>query len=125
MIWTDVEQVIFLHSLIIRESGGMDGLRDRDGLEAAIAMPLLSFDGQDLYPDELSKIARLGYGRASNHAFIDGNKRIGALMTQMLLSLNGYSLHLKPDELADMFISLACGSCDYNDLLDWIKAHIG
>ena len=46
-------------------------------------------------------------------------------MTQMLLSLNGYSLHLKPDELADMFISLACGSCDYNDLLDWIKAHIG
>ena len=62
MIWTDVEQVIFLHSLIIRESGGMDGLRDRDGLEAAIAMPLLSFDGQDLYPDELSKIADWAMG---------------------------------------------------------------
>ena len=42
----------------------------------------------------LEKIARLGYGLAANHAFIDGNKRIGAMMTQLLLKWNGFQLKL-------------------------------
>lgn len=58
----------------------------------------------------MEKIARLGYGLASNHAFLDGNKRIGAMMTQLLLRWNGYPLTLQPGELSDMFISLAAGT---------------
>lgn len=79
MIWVSTEGVIALHSLLIKESGGLDGIRDRAALEAAIASPLHSFDGEDLFPTVIEKIARLGYGLASNHAFLDGNKRIGAL----------------------------------------------
>lgn len=84
MIWVTTEDVILIHSRIIQGSGGLDGLRDRAGLEAAIAAPLQSFGGQDLFPSTVQKIARLGYGLAANHAFIDGNKRIGAMMTQLL-----------------------------------------
>lgn len=80
MIWITAEDVIQIHSRVIQGSGGMDGLRDYDGLEAAISAPIQSFDGQDLYPSDVEKIARLGYGLASNHAFVDGNKRIGAMM---------------------------------------------
>ena len=83
-----------------------------------------SFAGEDLFPSDIEKIARLGYGLAANHAFIDGNKRIGAMLTQLLLKWNGYHLELQKGELADMFIAIAGGSAGGQDLLVWIRAHI-
>ena len=124
MIWITAEDVIALHSKIIKKTGGIDGLRDRSGLEAAIAAPLQSFGGADFYPTTIEKIARLGYGLAANHAFIDGNKRIGALMTQLLLQWNEYNIVLNKGELADMFIAIADGSADKDELLKWIQRHI-
>ena len=107
MIWVTAEDVVAIHSRIIQVSGGIDGLRDRAGLEAAIAAPLQSFGGEDLFPTDIEKIARIGFGLASNHAFIDGNKRIGAMVTQLLLKWNGYQFQLEQNELADMFIGIA------------------
>lgn len=124
MIWASADDVIALHSKIIKKTGGIDGVRDRSGLEAAVAAPLQSFGGEDFYPTTIDKIARLGYGLAANHAFIDGNKRIGALMTQLLLQWNGYRLVLNRGELADMFIAIADGSAGEIELLDWINKRI-
>ena len=124
MIWVSADDVIALHSKIIKKTGGIDGVRDRSGLEAAVAAPLQSFGGEDFYPTNIEKIARLGYGLAVNHAFIDGNKRIGALMTQLLLQWNGYRLVLNRGELADMFIAIADGSAGEIELLDWINKRI-
>ena len=124
MIWISAEDVILIHSRVIEGSGGLDGLRDRDGLEAAVSAPMQTFDGKELYPTDLEKIARLGFGLASNHAFVDGNKRIGAMMTQLLLKWNGYDLTLRSGELADMFIAIADGTAKEKDLLDWISKHL-
>ena len=124
MIWISVDDVIAIHSRIIEKTGGIDGLRDKAILESAISAPLQSFDGVDLYPGDIEKIARLGFGLAANHAFIDGNKRIGAMMTQLLLLWNGYRLQLKQNELADMFIAVADGSADERSLLEWIQNHL-
>lgn len=124
MIWISAEDVILIHSRVIEGSGGLDGLRDRDGLEAAVSAPMQTFDGKELYPTVLEKIARLGFGLASNHAFVDGNKRIGAMMTQLLLKWNGYDLTLHTGELADMFIAIADGTAKEKDLLDWITRHL-
>lgn len=124
MIWVSADDVIALHSKIKKKTGGIDGVRDRSGLEAAVAAPLQSFGGEDFYPTTIDKIARLGYGLAANHAFIDGNKRIGALMTQLLLQWNGYRLVLNRGELADMFIAIADGSAGEIELLDWINKRI-
>lgn len=124
MIWISAEDVILIHSRVIEGSGGLDGLRDRDGLEAAVSAPMQTFDGKELYPADLEKIARLGFGLASNHAFVDGNKRIGAMMTQLLLKWNGYDLTLHSGELADMFIAIADGTAKEKDLLDWIHRHL-
>lgn len=124
MIWISAEDVILIHSRVIQGSGGLDGLRDSAGLEAAIAAPMQTFDGRELYPSDIEKIARLGFGLASNHAFVDGNKRIGAMMTQLLLKWNGYDLTLRSGELADMFIAIADGTAKEQDLLDWIHAHL-
>ena len=124
MIWITVEDVIQIHSRVIQGSGGMDGLRDYNSLEAAISAPMQSFDDQDLYPSDVEKIARLGYGLASNHAFVDGNKRIGAMMVQLLLKWNGYHMMLHSGELADMFIAIADGSAKEEHLLVWIQNHL-
>lgn len=72
----------------------------------------------------MEKIARLGYGLATNHAFLDGNKRIGAMMVQLLLKWNGYQLELVSGELADMFIALADDRATEEELLDWIRTHL-
>lgn len=124
MIWISAEDVILIHSRVIQGSGGLDGLRDRDGLEAAVFAPMQTFGGQELYPSDTEKIARLGFGLASNHAFVDGNKRISAMMTQLLLKWNGYDLTLRAGELADMFIAIADGTANGKDLLDWVYAHL-
>mgnify|MGYP000022898981 CR=1 FL=1 len=124
MIWTTVEDILFIHTHVIKATGGIDGLRDRSCLEAALSAPLQSFAGKDLFATDFDKLARLGYGLVANHAFLDGNKRIGAMMVQLLLKWNGYALKLKPGELADMFLSLAAGTATETDLLIWLKAHI-
>ena len=124
MIWVTAEDVILIHNRIIRATGGTEGLRDRGGLEAAIAAPIQSFDGIELFPSVIEKIARLGYGLATNHAFVDGNKRIGAMMVQLLLKWNGYQLRLKQGQLSDMFIDIAAGCQNEKDLLQWIQKNV-
>lgn len=124
MIWVTVEDIIRLHGQIIQSTGGLDGIRDSNILESAVYAPLQTFGGQELFPGQIEKIARLGYGLASNHAFIDGNKRIGALATQLLLKWNGYRLELSQGELADMFISIADRTSSEADLLEWIRRHL-
>ena len=124
MIWIGVEDIILIHSKIIQKSGGIDGIRDRSCLESAVAAPMQSFGGQDFFPSDVEKIAHLGYGLATNHAFLDGNKRIGAMMVQLLLKWNGYQLELVSGELADMFIALADDRATEEELLDWIRTHL-
>lgn len=124
MIWVTADDVIALHAHVIEKSGGLDGLRDRNILESAVSAPLQSFGGKELFPTDLEKIARIGFGLATNHAFLDGNKRIGAMVVQLLLKWNGYVLQLRQGELADMFIAIADGSAQEQDLLHWIKLHL-
>lgn len=107
MIWITADDIIAIHSRVIEKSGGLDGLQDRNILESAISAPPQSFAGKELFPTDLEKIARIGFGLAVNHAFLNGNKRIGAMIVQVLLKWNGYALQLRQGKLADMFITIA------------------
>jgi death-on-curing protein len=69
-----------LHDFLIKETGGIDGVRDFGTLDSALQNPFLTFDLNDLYPSIEEKAARLCYSLISNHTFIDGNKRIGMLV---------------------------------------------
>lgn len=78
MIYLTKEQVLMLHRDLITAVGGSNGLRDEGLLDSALATPFQSFDGHTPYPSLQQKAAKLGYGLAKNHPFVDGNKRIGA-----------------------------------------------
>ena len=117
------DQIVLLHSKLIEETGGSDGLRDEGLLDSAIIAPFQSFDGKDLYPTVLEKGAQLGFGLIKNHAFIDGNKRIGAHTMLVFLALNGYTFSYTQKELSDIILAVASGDKSCQDLLLWLKSH--
>lgn len=123
MIVLTKDQIIKLHSQLIQETGGTDGIRDEGLLESVLAAPFQSFSGTDIYPSLQQKAARLGYGLVKNHAFIDGNKRIGAHVMLVFLALNKIELTYTQDELSDTFLKIASGELSQQDLLHWIIIH--
>ncbi|MCM1365099.1 MAG: type II toxin-antitoxin system death-on-curing family toxin [Faecalibacterium sp.] len=112
-----------LHHELILSTGGTDGLRDDGLLESALSTPFQNFGGTDMYPSIQQKAARLGFGLIKNHAFIDGNKRIGAHIMLVFLFLNGIELDYTQQELIDMVLGVAAGSLDFKDMTKWIISH--
>ncbi len=117
------EQILMLHSQLIKTTGGIDGLRDEGLLESALNAPFQTFGGTDAFPSLQQKAARLGYGLIKNHPFIDGNKRIGAHVMLVFLALNKIELEYTQDELSDIILKTAAGECSFHDLLEWIFVH--
>jgi death-on-curing protein len=70
-------EVLRLHTDLVATSGGAAGVRDLGRIESALAQPLATFDGADLYPTLHEKAAALGFALVQGHPFVDGNKRIG------------------------------------------------
>lgn len=123
MIRLTKNQIISIHSVLINETGGSDGVRDEGLLESAIESPFQSFDGNDLYPTLMQKAARLGYSLVSNHPFIDGNKRIGIHVMLTFLALNGVEIECTQQELTETGLSLADGTMSFEKLQQWLSQH--
>ncbi len=123
MIVVSKQQIIAMHHALIMETGGLDGLRDEGLLESAITAPFQTFDSTELFQSVHQKAARLACGLVQNHPFLDGNKRIGAHAMLVFLALNGISLFYTQDELASVFLKMAAGKIDYDDLLQWVIDH--
>ena len=124
MIILTKDQIVLLHEQLVAETGGSAGIRDEKLLESAIYSPLQSFGDIELFPTIAEKAARLGFGLIRNHAFIDGNKRIGAHAMLIFLAVNGIDVEYTQKELCDIIIQVASGEKDYSDLLIWLKVHI-
>ncbi|MGD9567486.1 MAG: type II toxin-antitoxin system death-on-curing family toxin [Sedimentibacter sp.] len=116
-------QVIQIHSMLIQETGGIDGIRDDGLLDSALNSPFQSFDGEDIYKTIQTKAARLGFSLVNNHAFVDGNKRIGLLIMMTFLEMNGIIVECSNEELIELGLGLASNKLDDKDLLDWIIKH--
>jgi death-on-curing protein len=120
MIKFSKEKVLLLHRLITEETGGDPSLRDINLLDSALESAFLTFDGKELYPTKEEKGARIGYSLISNHAFVDGNKRIGMYVLLTFLETNGIKLRPSVDDVARVGLALASGEMGYDELLEWI-----
>ena len=123
MIKFSKEKVMLLHRLLVEQTGGEDGIRDVGLLESALEAAYATFDGKELFPTKEEKAARLCTGLISNHAFVDGNKRIGIYVLLTFLEVNGISVEATDGELVEIGLSLAKSEMKYEDLLAWIKSH--
>ena len=123
MIRFSRDKVLLLHQLMIAETGGAADVRDFGLLESALESAYATFDGQELYPTKEEKGARIGYALISNHAFVNGNKRIGMYVMLTFLEVNGVRLNCTNADVVYAGLAAADGTLKYEGLLDWVREH--
>lgn len=123
MIKFSKDKVLLLYQLITSQTGGSFGVRDFNLLDSALESAYATFDGKDLYPSKEEKAARLACSLISNHAFIDGNKRIGMYVMLTFLEVNGINIDATNEEVIELGLGLAEGRIKYEDALEWIINH--
>ena len=121
MIILTVEEIIRLHTRLTQKTGGSDGIRDIGLLESAVYSATSSFGYEEAYPTTEEKAARLMYALVKNHAFVDGNKRIGVLVMLVTLELNGIKLKFTQAELIKLGLGVADGTIGYEEILSFIN----
>ena len=123
MIRFSKEKVLLLHKIMAEATGGGVGVRDEALLDSALEGVFAGFGDREFYPTKEEKGARLGYTLISNHAFVDGNKRIGVYVMLSFLEMNGIRIRCTDEELVHIGLSVADGSVDYPELLEWVIEH--
>jgi len=124
MITLSKEQIKRLHRMQLEATGGLDGIRDEAMLDSALSAAFQTFNGTELFPSIITKIARIAYGLVSNHPFIDGNKRIGTYVMLILLELNNVEAEFTDDEVVRIGLDMASGKMNDKQLLDLILDNI-
>jgi len=123
MIKFSREKVLLLHQLMAEATGGSVGVRDEGLLDSALESAFAGFGEKEFYPSKEEKGARLGYALIANHAFVDGNKRIGMYVMLTFLEMNGIRIQCSDKDLVDAGLSVADGKMDYEGLLQWVLDH--
>ena len=124
MIYLNQNQVLKLHDKIINKFGGIHGIRNEALLQSALANPLQTFAGLDLYPSVFDKAVQLCFGIIKNHPFLDGNKRLGLHLMLILVHINGLKIDIAHDELIDIIFKVADGTFNLHDFLQALKEKI-
>jgi death-on-curing protein len=119
--WLTTADVLAIHDQLIAEHGGADGIRDINLLASALARPQQLFAYGDSEPDMAALAAAYAFGIAKNHAFVDGNKRTSAVVTEAFLRLNGLSLTATDIEMVQTWSDLGAGLVTEPDLIDWLR----
>lgn len=117
------EQVLFLHSRLIAETGGGQGIRDLGMLLSALDKPQATFDEKDLYPDLFSKAAALMDSLVRNHPFVDGNKPTAITAAALFLRLNGYWLVVENAQMVRFTLACAQSQRSLDEITDWFKQY--
>ena len=117
------ERVLLLHKLMAEATGGSVGVRDEALLDSALESAYAGFGDREFFPSKEEKGARLGFALISNHAFVDGNKRIGVYVMLAFLEMNGIKTHCTDEELIQVGLAVADGSMNYDALLQWVIDH--
>ena len=116
-----IEIAIELHNDLIDLFGGSKGIRDKSGLEAAVARPYMTFDQQYLYPSAFEKAAAILESLIINHPFIDGNKRIAYTLMQLILLDYNLYLVVTENEQYEFVIAASIGEMRFDDIKTWLE----
>lgn len=123
LTFISVADVLELERETIDTEGGIHGVRDLGLLESAVAMPQQQFDEQYLHKDLAAMASAYLYHIASNHPFVDGNKRAAIITTYVFLIENGIELVCTNDELEAMVMALARGELEKPEIAQFLRDH--
>ncbi|HKW97689.1 MAG TPA: type II toxin-antitoxin system death-on-curing family toxin [Bryobacteraceae bacterium] len=108
-VFLSLDEVLEIHEQQIERYGGSSGLRDAAALESAVETPKATFGGEFLHRSIPAMAAAYLFHLCQNHAFIDGNKRVGANAAITFLLMNDWEPTFEPDELVELVLSVASG----------------
>ena len=119
----DFDEILLIHEEIINATGGSEGLRDAGGLESALNAAANRYNYET---DDLAKLAATyAYHLSQAHAFVDGNKRVAAVVSELFLKLNGAKLNADNDQIAKLFLDIADGKLTREEteekFADWLE----
>jgi death on curing protein len=119
-----VDAVLAIHAEVLAAHGGSPGLRSRELLESAVAAPQATMMGQPLITDAFEIAAAYLFYLCSNHAFVDGNKRVALATCLVLLSENGLLAHeeLDPDAWENLTLAVAAGALAREEVTEKLRA---
>jgi death-on-curing protein len=117
--WLQSSLILLVQKMLIKEHGGLSGLRDEPALSSALSRPinLYLYDKPDLY----DLAAAYAYGLAKNHPFLDGNKRIAFMAMYIFLERNGKAFTVPEPEAALVMKQLAAGEVDEKGLAVYLR----
>ena len=115
--------MLAIHAEQLAEHGGRPGLRDEAGLESSLSRPVnLALYEPDC--DLCDLAAAYAVGLAQRQNFIDGNKRVSAVVTELFLNLNGLDLIAADAELVETWKSLAANAITQEQIAAWLRSRI-
>ncbi|MGH7213444.1 MAG: type II toxin-antitoxin system death-on-curing family toxin [Tepidisphaeraceae bacterium] len=117
------DQVVELHRDLIETYGGSHGIRDAGLLDSALAAPESSFGGEYLHGDLAEMAAAYLFHLAQNHAFVDGNKRIGAAGALVFLHANGLDPTFTNEQLVELTLGVASGGVSKSEVAKFVRRH--
>jgi death-on-curing protein len=120
-----LDEVLAIHGYLIERYGGRPGIRDRGLLESALAMPQASFAGHALHATLPEQAAAYLFHLVKNHAFVDGNKRVGLAVALAFLALNDIEISATDDELVELVLGVASGAVSKAEVAVFLAAHVG
>jgi death-on-curing protein len=116
-VFLSMDEVLEIHAQQIEKYGGSAGLRDVAGLESAIATPQVTFSGEYLHVSIPAMAAAYLFHLYQNHAFIDGNKRVGANAAITFLLMNDWEPLFDEQQLVELVLAVASGALGKPELI--------
>lgn len=124
-LFLTIDDVIALHTDLIRRFGGDTGLRDPGLLESAIAQPRMTAFGSLLHEDRAAQAAAYLFHLVANHPFLDGNKRIGLHACQVFLAINRTEILGDWPAWLDITMAVARSEAGKPAVIAFVRSHIG
>lgn len=119
-----LDEALAIHQQVVAATGGSHGVRDKGGLESALARPNMTFEGTEPYPGAIDKAAAILESVVKNHPFVDGNKRAGYTLVRLTLRTYDLDLRAEDDEEYDLIIQVATGQLDADGVRAWVESRV-
>jgi death-on-curing protein len=114
MFFPSIQEILDIHRRLIKQFGRIDGVRDYGVLESA----LVAAENRAYYENASLAIcaATYAYHLTQAHAFLDGNKRLAAAVSEIFLEMNGASLQATNEQIVVLFLEIAAGEIERNEV---------
>jgi death-on-curing protein len=117
------EEIITIHTAVIKRTGGSDGLRDAGALDLASQKAQAMFGGVEMYPNIFTKAAATLESIARNHPFFDGNKRTSFMTALAIIERNGYSTDFDNADIEDTVVRVVTEKLSIEVITEWLKSN--